>query len=84
MTSYLLILFFYDIIITCRDIEDVRCQHIHVDDTSHLPAGVVRFCTGKKLIVQSIEVFVRLGGSQEVIVIFKSKVARFCRAIKIL
>jgi hypothetical protein len=61
MTSYLLILFLYDVIITCRDVTDVLCQHVHVD-TSHSPADhLVRFCAGKKRIVQSHEVFCEVG-----------------------
>ena len=56
MTSYLLILFLYDVIITCRDVTDVLCQHVHVD-TSHSPADFGEVLREKKLIIQSLEVF---------------------------
>jgi hypothetical protein len=47
MTSYMLIMFLYDVISACRDVTDVRCRHVHVD-TSHSPADFGEILRGKK------------------------------------
>jgi hypothetical protein len=52
----MLVMFLYDVISACRDVTDVRCQHVHVD-TSHSPADFGEILRWKKLIVQSLEVF---------------------------
>ena len=52
----MLVMFLYDVISACRDVTDVAVdtststRHIH-------QLILVRFCVGKKLIVQSLEVF---------------------------
>jgi hypothetical protein len=43
----MLVMFLYDVISACRDVTDVRCQHVHVD-TSHSPADFGEILRGKK------------------------------------